>query len=191
MRSRVLRPTLLALLVLLIAAGSAPILAGADTPEQRAATGFVDTVSFSTAWVPELKGAFGNKWKTYGWGVEASVKPARAPGYQWVHIPITYLTYNEGSPLYIDLVQFCARSSNGAATKPTEIHLWEAHSGAIGATRFHTQAITWAANNNTQCITADLTPNVWKQSLGISVRLYFANATDTITLGKAWAHLVP
>lgn len=184
MRSRILRPAILALLVLLLIAGSAPILAGADTPEQRAAAGYYDTVSYGTAWVPELRGAFGTRWKTYGWGVEARVKDARAPGAQWVHIPITLLSYNEGSPMYIDFVQFCAKSSNGAVTKPTDIHVWS-DSG-----RFYTQSISWASNNNKQCVTANF-PNAWKESLGISVRLYFASGTDVITLYKAWAHVLP
>lgn len=188
MRTRFLRPVILALLVLLVVAGSAPILAGADTPEPRTATGFVDSVSFGTAWRPELSGAFGARWKTYGWGVEARVKDARAPGYQWVHIPITLLSYNEGSQLRVASVQFCARSSAGAQTKPTEIHLWEETGGA--PVRFHTQSISWPADNAYHCVTAD-PPDSWRQSLGISVRLYFANGTDTITLGKAWAHLVP
>lgn len=191
MRSRILRPTILALLVLLLIAGSAPILAGADTPDTRASTGSTDVVAYGTAWVPELKGAFGARWKTYGWGVEARVKDARAPGYQWVHIPIPYIAREENSVVYLDYVEFCAKSSAGAQTKPTDLHLWEENATAAGATRFHTQTIAWPADNNTHCIGVNLNPNVYKQSLGISVRLYFANGTDTITLMKAWARVTP
>ncbi len=88
MKTRYLRPTILALLVLLVVAGSAPILAGATAPAPRAATGFVDTVSFGTAWVPQNRLAYGNRWIYYGWGVQADVKPAHAGSTQWVHIPI-------------------------------------------------------------------------------------------------------
>ena len=188
MRSRILRPTILALLVLLLIAGSAPILAGADTPEQRASSGPSDLVAFGTSWVPQLRGAFGNKWITYGWGVEAKVKPARAPGYQWVHIPIPYMSVEEGTAVKLDLVQFCAKSSNGAATKPTDVHVWV--DSNTHATRIATQAITWASNNDKQCVTVNLA-DTWYASVGLSVALYFANANDTITLYKAWARVVP
>jgi hypothetical protein len=188
MRSRILRPTILALLVLLLIAGSAPILAGADTPEQRATSGFSDLVNFGTGWVPQLKGAFGNKWKPYGWGIEASVKPARAPGYQWVHIPIPYMSVIESTAVKLDLVQFCARSSNGAATKPTDVHVWV--DSNAGATRIAAQSITWANNNDKQCITVNLA-DAWYASLSLSVQLYFANSNDVITLYKAWARVVP
>jgi hypothetical protein len=188
MKSRLIRPTVLALLVLLLVAGSAPILAGAKAPQSRAATGFVDSVSFGTAWVPEVRGAFGNHWYYYGWGVQADVKPARAGTGQWVHIPITLLSYNEGTGLKVASVEFCAKSSNGNAVYPTDIHLWEEM--ANGTTRFLTQAITWPHDNAWHCVSAD-PADAWRQSLGISVRVYFGNETDTITLGKAWAHLVP
>lgn len=188
MKSRFSRPAILALLVLLLVAGSTPLLAGAASTD-RAATGFVDTVSYGTDWNPENRN-FMSVWKWYGWGIEARLKAARAPGSVWVHIPITLLSYNEGSALKVDYVEFCAKSTNGTATKPVKLHLWEETSG--GANRFfENNAISWPADNNTHCIGADVNPPVWKQSLGVSVQLYFANSTDTITLGKAWAHLVP
>jgi hypothetical protein len=187
-KSRIARPAILALLVLLLVAGSAPLLAGAG-PTQRAATGSVDTVSYGTDWNPENRN-FLSLWKWFGWGIEAKMKAARAPGYTWVHIPITLLSYNEGSQLKIDYVEFCAQSSNGVATKPTALHLWE--ETGTGSNRFYqNNAVSWPADNNMHCIGADINPPVWKQSLGVSVRLYFANSTDKITLGKAWAHLVP
>lgn len=183
MRSKIFRPAVLGLLVLLLVAGSAPLLAGAN-PSERAATGFVDIVNYGTDWNPEVRSHF-RLWKYLGWGTDTRLKAARAPGYEWVHIPITLVSYVEGSPMYIDKVEFCAKSSNGLLTKPTDIHLWS------DAGRFYTGTVTWANNNNKQCWSVDLTPNVWKESLGVSVRLYFANSTDTITLMKAWAHLVP
>lgn len=189
MKTRIARPAILALLVLLLVAGSAPLLAGAG-PAERAATGFVDTVSYGTDWNPENRN-YMSLWKWFGWGIEAKLKAARAPGYVWVHIPITLLSYNEGSAMKIDYVEFCAMSTNGVATKPTDLHLWEETGSGDGSDRFYTSVISWPADNNTHCIGADLNPAVWKQSLGVSVRLYFANSTDKITLGKAWAHLVP
>lgn len=189
MKDRFLRPTILALLVLLVVGGSAPILAGAAAPAPRAATGFVDTVSFGTGWVAQNRLAYGNHWIYYGWGVQADVKPAHAGSYQWVHIPINLVSYNEGTALKVAYVEFCAQSSNGIAVRPTAFHLWE--TTAVGKTRFYeNNAVAWPADNAWHCIGADV-PDTWRQSLGISVEIYFGNATDTITLGKAWAHLVP
>jgi hypothetical protein len=190
MKSRLVKPAILALLVLLLVAGSAPILAGADAPQGRTATGRIDTVTYGTAWLPELKGAFGNRWKTYGWGVVARVRAARAPTDQWVHIPITLLSYAEGTGMKVDLVQFCMKSSNWAQVYPITVDLWEPTSSGTGATRFYTGTPAWANNNNMQCMTVDIA-NDWKEGLGLSVKIHFGNASDTMTLGKAWARLVP
>jgi hypothetical protein len=186
MRSRMVRPAILALLVLLLVAGSAPILAGAagQPATERVSTGFTDVVNYGTAWVPELRGKFA-LWRPYGWGTEARVKAAGV-GTQWVHIPLPLLSYNEGSALYVSYVEFCAKSSNGAQTRPVKLDIW-----ADTNDRFVSQVVTWAPNNSRQCVGATLSPAVWKASLGVSVQLNFANTTDTITLYKAWAHLVP
>jgi len=190
MRSKIFRPTILGLLVLLVVAGSAPILAAADNPAvgPRASEGYTDLVANGTAWVPEMRNHY-QLWKWFGWGVEARLKAARAPGYEWVHIPIPYISVEEGSAVKLDYVEFCARSSNGAATRPVQIDLWE--DTAAGATRFYSGAITWTANNNRQCFGVDINPDDWKESLGMSVQLYFANSTDKITLYKAWARVRP
>lgn len=191
MKSRITRPAVLAVLVVLLVSGSVPILAGASSaPDTRASEGYSDLVAYGTSWVPEVRNHFA-QWKPFGWGIQAKLKAAQAPTYEWVHIPIPYMSVAEGTAVKLDLVEFCAKSSNGAATKPTDIHLWEENVTTGGSTRFYTGAVTWAPNNNTQCWSVDINPNVWKQSLGISVRLYFANGNDTITLMKAWARVTP
>ena len=189
MRSKIFRPTILGLLVLLLVAGSAPMLASADDPglEPRALTGPSDLVAYGNAWVPEMRNHFA-QWKWFGWGMQAKLKAARAPGYEWVHIPIPYISAWDGTATDLDLVQFCMRSTNGAATRPVQVDLWSDQGNH--ATRFYTGAVTWTANNNKQCITVDVA-NAWHESLGLSVRIYFANGDDIMYLYKAWARVRP
>lgn len=186
MRSRFTRPAIMGLLVLLLVAGSAPIIAGADdeATESRALA-MTDLVAYGTAWVPEIRPAFQN-WKPYGWGLRAKIRPTHAGTYQWVHIPIPYIPRGDGAWSYFDLAQVCISSSAPAQTRPTDIHLWS-DSG-----RFYTGAVTGWNTSSTghQCLTVDI-GNVWKESLGISVRIYFASADHQITLYKAWARIVP
>jgi len=189
MRSKIFRPTIMGLLVLLLVAGSAPLLAAADDPavEPRASEGYSDLVAYGNAWVPEMRNHY-QQWKWFGWGIQARLKAARAPGYEWVHIPIPYMSVEEGTAVKLDLVEFCMRSTNGAATHPVQVDLW----ADLGnhATRFYTGAVTWTANNDKQCVQVNIV-DTWYQSLGISVRIYFANADDTVFLYKAWARVRP
>jgi hypothetical protein len=54
-----------------------------------------------------------------------------------------------------------------------------------------TENIAWWADNDVHCWDHIFSPTEWHQELGISVQLKFANATDTITLLKAWVQTVP
>lgn len=188
MRLRPLRPVVLTTLVLLLVAGSAPILATADETaapadvESRATVGATHFVAHGTGWVPERRAKF-STWLYRGWGTEIKVKAATVGQDQWVHIPIPITTYMDGTWLEISSVEFCARSSNGAQTKPVMVDLWS-------DTRFKRQSITWAANNNKQCVSIPVGPT-WEESLGVSVLLDFGSSSDTITLYKAWAVLEP
>jgi len=80
------------------------------------------------------------------------------------------------------------KSTNGAQTHPVQVDLWA--DAGNHASRFYTGAVTWTANNNKQCITVDV-PNAWHESLGISVRIYFASSADKMYLYKAWARVTP
>jgi len=184
MGSRRIRFAILAVLVLLLVTGSTPILAGAaDTPDQRASEGYSDLVNYGTAWVPQSRNSFA-RFRPMGWGMEAKVKPVGV-GDQWVHIPIPFMSVGEGSPVLIEYVEFCAMSSNGAASAPTTFHLWS------DGGRFKIGPVTWPADNDRHCIGVTLSPPVWEDSLGVSVSLHFANTTDQITLYKAWARVRP
>ena len=187
MKSRMIRPAVLAVLLVLLVSGSVPILAGASSaPDTRASEGYSDLVGYGTSWVPQSRSKF-SAWRPMGWGIEAKVKAAGV-GDQWVHIPIPFMSVEEGTGMKVAYVEFCAQSSNGAATKPVRMHL-RSEGGAVGI--FGDQAVVWAANNNRQCFGINLSPPVWKESLGVSVLVHFANTSDMITLYKAWVHLVP
>jgi hypothetical protein len=184
MKSRMIRPAVLAVLVLLLVSGSVPILAGASSaPDTRASEGYSDLVNFGTAWVPQSRSKF-SAWRPMGWGIEARVKPAGV-GDQWVHIPIPFMAVEEGTAVKIAYVEFCAKSSNGGFTKPIRMHLRSED------TLFGDQAVVWAANNSRQCFHIELSPAVWQQSLGVSVLVHFASTSDMMTFYKAWVRVIP
>ena len=185
MRGRMVRPVVLAVLLLLLIPGSS-VLAAGDQPGSdlpRAMTGITHIVNAGTAWVPELRTKF-SQWKPFGWGTQAKVKAAGV-GYQWVHIPLTYMSYFDGTPTKLTYVEFCAKSSNGALTKPVTMDVWD------NEVRIHSDPITWPADNAFHCWGYDFGAGAWHSGVGISVQLYFANTTDTITLYKAWAEISP
>jgi hypothetical protein len=138
---------------------------------------WTDISVHGTMWTPELRGKF-SMFRPLGWGTATKVKAA---GNQWLHIPIPYITYLEDVAQKVRFVQFCAQSSNGSATKPTALHLW------ANGTRFYAGAVTWPADNAYHCAGVSFSPGVWKEDLGVSVSLHYANAVDSITLYKAWA----
>ncbi len=196
MKTRTIFGLVLVLAVLLFSAGQPAVQAqedsgGAGVPvvktyldadveaikaESRGAV-FTDVAVQGTAWVPELRVKF-SAFSIRAWG---AVAKAKAAGDQWVHIPIAYPTYIKSTGEKIVYVEFCAKSSAGANTKPVKMDLW----GNDG--RFYTGAVSWPADNAYHCWGVSFNPGTWKQSLGISVLLHFANTTDTITLYKGWA----
>ncbi|MBI4672122.1 MAG: hypothetical protein HY741_10710 [Chloroflexi bacterium] len=134
-----------------------------------------------TMWQPEVRKGFGT-WRPFAWGVQAKRK---ATGYQdqWVHIGVPLMTYHEGIARKIKSVEFCAKSSNGAVTKPIWMDLYD-NDVSIGQ-----YAISWPADNAYHCFSKTFSPATWRSSLGVSVMLRFPNATDTITLYKAWVNV--
>lgn len=117
----------------------------------------------------------------YGWGTFVR---AKAAGDQWIHMAIPLITYLEGRPQKISRVEFCAKPSNGVSSRPIRIDIW-ANGG-----RFVAKAIAWPADNLYHCYYVPFDPPVWKEALGVSILLHFANTADTITMYKAWVRLV-
>ena len=155
---------------------------GEDDPSfPTAITGFSDFTIQGTAWTVERRGKF-QRIKPWGWGTELKTKTTTD---EWVHIPVPMPTYVDATAVKISHVEFCARSSAGARTKPIRMDLW------ADDLRFKIQSISWPADNNSHCAYVNFSPATWKESLGISVYLRFANSADTITLGKAWVRLYP
>lgn len=176
---------LLAVAVLLVASvtatGAAPAASINSDHRYAANPGDYDFSNHGTAWVPEARSQF-KLFVPKGWG---TVTQAKVAGQYWVHIPIPHPTFIAGSPMKLKYVEFCAQSTNGAATKPIAWTLWEYPK------QVYSPPLSWVANNNAQCIGYSFTTPVFREDLGISVHLNFANATDRITLYKAWARFIP
>ena len=141
---------------------------------------FVSSISMAgTMWQPQREAQFG-QWTVYGWGT--AVKSSIA-GNRWVHIGVPNVWFLENQFKSISLVQFCARSSSGNRTKPTQMDVWSY------GTQISSDAITWANNNDLQCIDHTFNPRVFYRDVSISVFLHFANTTDEITLYRAEVYI--
>ena len=153
---------------------------GEDEP--LAITGTTDLVSQGTGGVSARKGMF-SLFKYLGWGTVTRAKSFAAPTDEWVHIPVPMMTRLDGDWMYIKYVQFCAKSTDGANTKPIGLHLRSNND------LFGNYAITWPADNKYHCFGVSL--NTWKESLGVSVKLHYADAISKITLYKVWVQVGP
>jgi hypothetical protein len=131
-----------------------------------------------TAWVAERRGQL--KFTYVGWGTVFGKK--KAPGAEWVHIPIPMPTYIKGITQKISTVEFCARTAT-TTTRPVQLDLWDVDS------RFYTGAITAWPINVVHCHSVGFNPPIWKSALSMSVKLQFADLTNTITMEKAWVNL--
>jgi hypothetical protein len=155
---------------------------GVDDPAMPLAiSGFTDIAMQGTAWVEERPWRFFS-FRYWGWGTETKAKLVTD---EWVHIAIPYATYIDSSQLKISHVEFCAQSTAGVRTKPVAWHLW------ANGSRFATYNINWPADNLQHCAWVNYPTPFWKEALGYSVKLHYANTADKITLFKAWVRLVP
>ncbi len=143
--------------------------------------GDYDFTNHGTGWVNETPTQVELTYKA--WGAVARAKTT--PGEYWVHIPMPFPTYLASSFMNIKYVEFCAKSTNGAVSKPVHMDLW-ANDG-----KFLNGLITWPADNAKHCSGHTFFNPIWKQDLGISVKIYFANTTDKVTLYKAWVKVAP
>lgn len=196
MNSRKWIATVSVLLAVLVLAGSASLTLSAppalepvpppgpdtyliDAPASPESPGRTDVVAHGTAWQPEKPKNF-SLFQRVGWG---TVTRRTAAGNDWVHISVPMITRLEDRLQKIARVEFCAQSTNGAASRPVRIDLW------ANDVMFKSQVIGWPADNAYHCVQVLFNPPVWQPTLGVSVYLQFANATDKITLYKAWADL--
>ncbi len=182
------RFTTIALAVaLLLVVGStsgqaAPLGQPAASVQPAAPAGDYDFTTHGTAWVPEVRSYF-KVFNPKGWGMATQ---AQAAGSYWVHIPVPFPTRIAGSLMNIKYVQFCAKSTNGASTKPVRMDLYEANGN-----KFLSVAVSWWADNAYHCWGYTFGTPVFREDLGISLYLTYANATDAITLYKAWVRVAP
>ncbi len=150
-----------------------------NTPDMMPAAGIYDFVAHGTAWVPQRRGKF--NWKPYGWGTEAKKKVV---GDEWVHISIPTATRIDGPRWKVNYVQFCAKSS-AVGTKPVTMDIWD------NKTKIASVPIVGWNDTKYHCAWKSFSPSIKHQSLGVSVKLHYAHAMDTITLYKAFGRLIP
>jgi hypothetical protein len=120
--------------------------------------------------------------KSYGTFVRAKV----GGGTFWVHnsIPITTRVADTG--LRLQYVEFCMKSSDPTNAKLTAWQLWEYPNKKFSI------PFTWDPNNYSfQCFGYTFSNPVFRQDLGFSISLQFANQWGEIILGKAWARFIP
>lgn len=139
-------------------------------------TPYTDVTVHGTMWQPEKRSQF-SVWSPKGWATQARIKVA---GYEWVHISVPIMSVMESRSQYVDNLEFCARSTNGAVSHPQHVDAY------AGDTVFFSYNITWPADNSYRCFSMNIGHN-WKADLGISVQLHFGNTTSSIYLYKAWA----
>lgn len=157
---------------------AAPANQDATPPVVKEAAGpYTDVTIHGNMWQAERRYNF-LTFSPKGWGTYTKLKAA---GYEWVQISVPIMSQMESRWQYVTYAEFCAKSSNGAVTKPVTLTVYNA------GTMQSTQSISWPADNAMHCIGHTYSPSVWFQDLGISVNLYFANSTDVITMYKAWA----
>lgn len=175
---------LMAVVLLLVLSVNMTQAAPAPSPSEAVPAGYYDFTNHGTAWVAERRGQF-DIFKPFGWGMRTSTKPKFSPSDQWVHIPVPMPSRMSNGLMYLQYVEFCAQSTNGAATKPTRLDLWH-YPG-----RFKAIGINWPADNAKHCVGYTFNPVVWAQDIGFSVLIHYANATDQVTLFKAWVRMQP
>jgi hypothetical protein len=135
-----------------------------------------------TAWVPQNASQF-SLWQPQPWGIEAKRK-ATAPAKQWVFVGLPLIPFLGGVAQKVQYVEFCAKSSNGAASKPLLMQLNEQDLVLVQT------PVTWPADNLYHCFGYDFGAGaIWRSTLGLGVQFQFAKATDKITLYKAWVAL--
>lgn len=185
MKNRSFLPLLLIVPVLLgsVAFMQRSAIAPSVAPQSPNAGGgsYTDFVVHGTAWQAEAPANF-TVFKDFGWG---TLTRAKAASTQSVHMP---LAYTPTANLTIEMasgIQFCARSSNGAATKPVKMTAWF-RDAVLWST-----AIAWPADNLMHCINHNFAMPASYQDLGLSLALKFANSTDTIRLYEARLRMFP
>jgi len=135
---------------------------------------------YSTNWFAEADKYF-KAVKRYPSGTKFK---AVAPGDFWVDLTIPVPYTIEGAVKEVDYVEFCARSSNGAKTKPKYVEVWSEEA------KIANKPFIWNPNNNQQCIGVAISPAQRVFNLAVAVELKFKNTTDKIWMNGVFATFV-
>lgn len=168
-------------LILAVVPGIGASTEAPDADAPQATTGAVDIATQGTEWVVE------RKWKfkvnmPLGWGVRTKAKAATQ---EWIHIPLSYTTFLDGTAMKLSKVEFCAAATNPTQTKPVRMDVWAKNQ------RISQKNLTWPNSTGIVCQWIDYASPKWYESIGISVLVNYANDKDKVTFYKAWLRLVP
>jgi hypothetical protein len=133
-----------------------------------------------SGWIAEQRTYFA-AFVPKAWGVDTRAKNAVDT---WVHLAIPIPSFLSDVAQKITYVEFCARARNPLVSRPIRMDLW------ANGSRFSTTNITWPNLDTVQCYGVSMTA-VWKEALGISVLVRYANAVDIVTMYKGWASVRP
>ena len=185
MKHRSFLPLLLIVPVLLgsvaFMQGSAAVPSVAPQSPNAGGGSYTDFVIHGTAWEAQSPANF-SFFNRFGYG---TLTRAKAASTQLVHIPLAYTPTANLTAEFASGIQFCARSTNGAATKPVKMMAW------FRDTLLWSTAIAWPADSLTHCINHNFAVIASYQDLGLSLALKFANSTDTIRLFEARLRMFP
>jgi hypothetical protein len=146
-----------------------------------AITGQTHSAVHGHAWVPERPARFAI-WKNWGWGTKTRAKSATQ---EWVHIAIPTPTYIDGTQLKVYYVEFCAKAWKPLKTAPVQMDVWADNVRKIA------QPISWPNTTAKHCEGVFFDPAEWMETVGLSVKINYANAKNKIELYKAWVVMVP
>jgi hypothetical protein len=179
------KKALVALMVFTLAFAATSGVSSAENdlvaPEAGVITGQSHMAIHGTAWVAERPGKF-RVWKHWGWGTATR---AKAPTEEWVHIAVPTPTNIDDDYMNVFHVEFCAIAKKPLKSAPVAVHLW------ANQARIHAEPITWPNQTTEYCHKIDFAPAKWMDTVGISVKVKYANKYNLVTLTKAWIAVTP
>lgn len=136
----------------------------------------IDIPVHGHAWVAERPANL--LWIPVGWGTQA--KRTAGAGQEWFHISIPFPSAMFGNAVDVTYVQFCYKTSD-VATYVNRFEIYDDDSLVWGGN------LSAPADTGYHCYSHTFSPAQWFEAVGVTVRGTFADNTDFITLGKAWA----
>ncbi len=168
-------PLLISVLLLLALVLGTTAYAPAAPVAQDKGLMYVNAISVAGPWEAQAPAGFSLFQRT----PQGYVTRAKTTGIKYVHISIPNMYFGENHLWSVSGVEFCGKSSNGAAARATRMTIWSY--GSQVATR----NISWVNNTNAQCFSINFSPAPFYRDITLTVLLNFSNTVNTFTLMRA------